>query len=104
MSKWNRVLPVTVALLMVSSAAFGAPEADNLYQGYIGIGTGFCMGIAVLGGALAQSNAARGAYESISRNPQAAGKLNAPFYVGMAFMESLVLFALVIAYILAGKI
>ena len=26
--------------------------------------------------------------ESVSRNPQAAAKLNAPFYVGMAFIES----------------
>ncbi|MBT3217496.1 MAG: ATP synthase F0 subunit C [Proteobacteria bacterium] len=101
MNKWNRVLPVMVALLMVSGTAFGA---DDLYRGYIGIGAGFCMGGAVLGGALAQSNAARGVYESISRNPQAAGKLNAPFYVGMAFMESLVLFALVVAMTLVTKI
>ena len=48
--------------------------------------------------------AAKAAYESISRNPQAAGALNAPFYVGMAFIESLVLFTLVIAFLLQGKI
>jgi F-type H+-transporting ATPase subunit c len=56
------------------------------------------MGLGALGGTLGQGMAARGAYESISRNPNAASKLNAPFYVGLAFIESLVLFSLVVAF------
>jgi F0F1-type ATP synthase membrane subunit c/vacuolar-type H+-ATPase subunit K len=55
------------------------------------------MGFAVIGGALGQGMAAKGVYESISRNPGASDKLNAPFYVGMAFIESLVLFTFAVA-------
>jgi F-type H+-transporting ATPase subunit c len=54
----------------------------------------------VLGGGVGQGLTARGMLESVSRNPQAAGKLNAPFYVGLAFIESLALFAFVVSFLI----
>lgn len=98
MKKWMSVLVVAVALLLVSDVAY-AQEAVEA-RAYFGLAAGIAMGLAALGGTLAQSNAARGMYESVSRNPNAAGRLNAPFYVGMAFIESLVLFTFAIAYLL----
>jgi len=86
---------------MVSGDAFAASEAASGNIGWVGVGAGLAIGLAGLGGGLGQGNAARGMYEAVSRNPQAAGKLNAPFYVGMAFIESLVIFSFVIAYTLA---
>ena len=86
------VLPVVVALLVLGVPAFGQ-EADGE-----NIGSGIAMGFAVLGGGIGQGLAARGMFESVSRNPQVAAKLNAPFYVGLAFIESLCLFALVVAF------
>ena len=100
MQKWFPVLAASTAMLLISNPAFAADDG----AGFIGLGAGLAMGLAVLGGAYGQGMAARAAYESISRNPQAAGALNAPFYVGMAFIESLVLFTLVIAFLLQGKI
>jgi F-type H+-transporting ATPase subunit c len=94
MKKSLSVLPALLPVLLVSTPAFAA-EGDNL-------GAGMTMGLAVLGGALAQGMAAKGMYESVSRNPAAAGKLNAPFYVGLAFIESLCLFALVVSLQIAG--
>jgi F-type H+-transporting ATPase subunit c len=85
------VLPVALALLVLSNPALAQEAGDE------NLGSGITMGLAVLGGALGQGMAARGMYESVSRNPQAAGRLNAPFYVGLAFIESLCLFALVVA-------
>lgn len=101
MQKWFPVLAASTAMLLISNPAFAADDAG---MGYVGLGAGLAMGFAVLGGGLGQGMAARAAYESISRNPQAAGQLNAPFYVGMAFIESLVLFTLVIAFMLQDKI
>lgn len=92
MKKFVQYLPVAIALLFISNDAF-AQDAEKL-------GAGLTMGLAVIGGALGQGMTARGMVESISRNPQAADKLNAPFYVGMAFIESLCLFALVVAFAL----
>ena len=99
MKKWIPVLPVMAALLVLSGDAFAqevSAEAAAVMND--GIGAGIAMGLAVLGGAYGQGMAARGMYESVSRNPQAAGALNAPFYVGLAFIESLCLFALVVAF------
>ena len=98
MKKWIPVLTAVIALLLISPVAL----AQDGTGGYYGLGAGIAMGFAVLGGGLGQGMAARGVYESISRNPNAASKLNAPFYVGMAFIESLVLFTLAIAFTLAN--
>jgi F-type H+-transporting ATPase subunit c len=100
MKTWLPVLLVVVAC-MLSGNAYAATEAAGAGLGYAGLGAGLAIGLAGLGGGLGQGNAARGMYEAVSRNPQAAGKLNAPFYVGMAFIESLVIFSFVIAYTLA---
>lgn len=95
MQKFLFVLTVMVAMLTLAGPAYAQDAAAG---GMGNVGAGLTMGLAVLGGALGQGMAARGMYESVSRNPQAAGALNAPFYVGLAFIESLALFAFVIAY------
>ncbi len=103
MNKWTTVLPVMVALLLVAPAAMaqdGAGSAD----GMIAVGTGLTMGLAALGGALGQGNAANAALEGIARNPNASGKITTPMFAGLAFVESLVIFAFVIAFLLQGKI
>lgn len=95
MNKWAPIYAVAASLLLMSPAAHAA---DNLTShAYWGLGAGLAMGFAVIGGALGQGMAAKGVYESISRNPGASDKLNAPFYVGMAFIESLVLFTFAVA-------
>ena len=99
MKNLNIILPVMLALLFISEPAF-AQDAAMSHKGYIGIGAGIAIGFAVLGGGIGQGLAANGMYQSVSRNPNAAGQLNAPFYVGMAFIESLVIFAFAIAFLL----
>jgi len=99
-----RTLPVAIALLAVSTSAFAQDGSADDFKGYIGLGVGLIMGLAVLGGALAQGNAAKGALEGISRNPQAASKIQTPMLIALAFVESLVIFAFVIAFLLMGTI
>ena len=93
--------PVAVTLLL-PGVAFAQDGGSS--QGGIAIAAGLAIGLAALGGTLAQSNAARANYESIARNPQAADKLNTPFILGLAFIESLVIFAFVVAFLLQGKV
>ena len=62
------------------------------------------MGLAVLGGAFGQGYAARGALEGISRNPQAAGKIQTPMLIALAFIESLVIFGFAISFLLQNKV
>jgi F-type H+-transporting ATPase subunit c len=63
-------------------------------------GAGIAIGLGALGGALGQGRAAAAALEGISRNPGASGRIFTPMIIGLALIESLVLFALVIAYLL----
>ncbi len=98
-NKWMSLVPTMAVLLLVSNTAFAAEE-----DGMIGLAAGLAIGIAALGGGIGQGNAAASAYQAIARNPQAAGKLNTPFFVGLALIESLVIYALVIAFFLQGKI
>ena len=92
------------ALLLIATPAFAASEGAGDSAGMIGLGAGIAIGLAALGGGYGQGAAASAAYESIARNPQAAGKINTPFFVGMSLIESLVIYALVIAFFLQGKI
>lgn len=55
------------------------------------------MAVAVAIGTFAQSRAAVSALDGISRNPAGAGKVFVPLILSLALMESLVLFAFIIA-------
>ena len=57
------------------------------------------LGLAVFAGTKAQSNAATAALEGIARNPSAADKLQTPMILGLALMESLVIFVLISPFI-----
>lgn len=80
---------------LAQDAASGA-ILDNKGLAAIGIA------IAVFGGALGQSKAISSALESIGRNPGAAGQMFLPWLLALAFIESLVIFALLIALKVAG--
>ena len=89
-----------LAIAIAPEVAFAADEG----RWGIGLGTGILMGLAVLGGGLAQGNAVGNTVQGIARNPGAAGQVQVPMIVGLAFIESLVLFALVICILLMGNL
>lgn len=103
MSKNKLALAVFSLATLVSTSSFAqeatAAAASNQFdaKGLAAIAAGFAIGIAVLGGTLGQSRAAAAALEGIGRNPGAAGKMLLPMILGLALIESLVLFALVVA-------
>jgi F-type H+-transporting ATPase subunit c len=97
--KIAKVLPAAIAMLLVSSPAFAAEGSGD-----IAMAAGLAIGVAAIGGALGQGRAAAAALEGIARNPQASGKLFTPMIIGLALIESLVIYALVIAFQLVGKI
>ena len=60
-----------------------------------------CVGfaIAVFGGAIGQSKIGAAACEGAARNPGAAGRIQTMMILGLALIESLVLFALLIVFV-----
>jgi F-type H+-transporting ATPase subunit c len=63
-------------------------------------GAGIAIGLGALGGTLGQGRAAAAALEGISRNPGAQSKIFTPMLLGLALIESLVLFAWAMAFLL----
>jgi F-type H+-transporting ATPase subunit c len=82
-------------------AAAGSNGYDAQMMAYLG--AGFAIGIGALCGALAQGRVAAAALEGIARNPGADAKIRTPMILGLALIESLVLYALLIAYFLQSK-
>ena len=71
--------------------------------GYIAIAVGLTMGLGILGGALGQGRAAGSVLEGICRNPAASKESFVPMILGLALIESLVIFGLVVAFQLLDK-
>jgi F-type H+-transporting ATPase subunit c len=61
------------------------------------------MALATFGGALAQGRTAAAAMEGIARNPGASGNMFLPFILGLALIESLVIYSLIIMFMIQGK-
>jgi F-type H+-transporting ATPase subunit c len=75
-------------------------EANSM----LALAAAIVLGVAAFGGAMGQGKAASTALEGIARNPAAADKLFTPMIIALALIESLVIYALVIAFLLQGKI
>lgn len=87
---------------LAQQAAAAAAGGSN--DGLIGIGAGLGIGIAAFGAGLGQGRAVAAAMESIGRNPNATDRIQTPMIIGIAFIEALAIYALVIAFFLQGKI
>ena len=92
--------------MMVASSAF-AQEAGIAYaerDKWIAASLALGVAIAAFGGALGQGRAAAAALDGIARNPGAAGQIRGPMILGLALIESLVIYALIISLLLVLKV
>ena len=103
MSKRKIVLLVlAVAFLALPALAqTGEPAGATARPWGAGaLGAAFLLGIAAAAGAVAQGKATSAAAEGMSRNPGAAGPIRTMTIIGLALIESLVLYALLIAFLI----
>jgi F-type H+-transporting ATPase subunit c len=98
-----KTILMTVVGVLFTGLAFaqeGAAEvAHTPVADLAGLGAGLGLGLAALGGALGQGKTASSALEGIARNPAASDKVFTPMIIGLALIESLVLYAFVIAFL-----
>ena len=97
---WAMATTLLASSAMAEEVAAHAAGGD---RGLIAMGAGLAIGIAALGGALGQGKTAAAALEGIARNPGAQGKIFTPMIIGLALIESLVIYAFVIAFFLQNK-
>ena len=86
-------------ILSMAATAFAEEAGAPGVPDFGSMGAGLALGIAALGGALGQGRTAAAALEGIARNPAAQPKIFTPMIIGLALIESLVLYAFVIAFL-----
>ncbi len=102
MAKQVKMIIVALATWFTAGVAFASDAASNEYdvQVFKYLAAGIAIGVAALGGAFGQGIAAKAALEGIARNPGASDKLFTPMLLGLALIESLVIYALIVALII----
>lgn len=88
---------MAIALLATASVAV-AEEAAVGGASWQGVAVRIGLAIAAFGGALGQGKVVASVVESIGRNPGASGAMFVPMILGIAFIESLVLFVFLLAF------
>ncbi len=105
------VLMMTTSLIVMAFSSIASAQDATAVEiakisngGWIALSCGLAIGLAALGGALGQGRTAAAALEGIARNPASADRIFTPMILGLALIESLVIYALIIAFLLQGKI
>ena len=74
------------------------------FQTALGLALPLGVGLAALGCGLGLGLAVKGAMEAIGRQPEAAGKIQVTMVIGAAFIEALTIYALLVVFLLMGRI
>jgi F-type H+-transporting ATPase subunit c len=96
-------LAFVLALPALGQEAPGAGAAASGGVKWGVIGAAFLLGLAVAGGATAQGRATAAAADGMARNPGAAKDIRGMTLLGLVLIESLVLYALLICFLIYGK-
>ncbi len=92
-----------IALMLTAGVAFaaeGGPAGQTVIIQYTVLAAGIAIGFGAIGSGIGMGTAIGGACEGTSRNPEAGGRILTTMIIGLAMIESLTIYALVIALIL----
>jgi F-type H+-transporting ATPase subunit c len=109
MSKKNVVaflaFSMIIGLSSVAMASDGSAMSSGMWVFFgVALACGFAIGIAALGTGLGMGNAINGALQGVARNPEAGGRIFTMLVLGLALIESLCIYALVICLLMVFKI
>jgi F-type H+-transporting ATPase subunit c len=88
----------------IALAAEEAKGLDSNVKQMVALAAGLGIAIAAFGGALGQGMGIASALHGIARNPGASGKIVTPMIIGLAMVESLVIYSLVVSLLLIFKL
>ena len=108
----KKVLAVAAIVAILGAPAFAqATKTEekkdvvvNLSSQSLGMALGFGLAIAAFGGAISQSNAIAKAVDAVARQPEAGARIQGMMIIGLALIETLVIYMLLICFMWGGKI
>ncbi len=104
MRKFFTIFISTVAMLAFASVALAADtRLSGADVSAVWAAASFAMAIAAFGCGIGQALGLKAACEGTARNPEAGGKIMVTLILGMAFIESLAIYALVVNLILLSR-
>ena len=99
MKKW-----ILLSLFFVgftASAASGSAGDSGIFYA---LSAAIAIAVAAVGGALGLGRIGAAAVEGLARNPQSQSKMLVPMIISLAFIESVMIFALVVAILILGNL
>ena len=102
----KKTIVMTAVLLLLAVSAFAQGPAAGNTGGSVQwnlVSAAFLLGIAAAAGAIGQGKGLAAACEGIARNPSAAAAIRLAMIIGLALIESLAIYALIIAYLVMNK-
>ena len=101
MKKVSMITSILVlGLASVAMASDGGAAASGVNLAVICIAAALSVGVAALGCGIGMGTAVGGACSGTARNPEASGKITVTMIIGLALIESLTIYGLVISLIL----
>jgi F-type H+-transporting ATPase subunit c len=91
---------MVLGLATVAMASEGGGGAAGANLALICLAAGLAVGIAAFGCGIGMGTGIGGATSGIARNPEASGKITVAMIIGLALIESLTIYGLVVALIL----
>lgn len=101
MAKKSKSFLVFGLLALMASSLFAQEAAGPAPTGGVQwelVSAAFVLGVAAFAGALGQGRAIAASVEGIARNPSAGPAIRTAMIIGLALIESLVIYALVLAF------
>jgi len=104
----KKLIMMFVVAMLIAVSVFAQPATTTTTTTEPGVRWGlvsaaFVLGIAAGAGAIGQARAIASSVEGIARNPSAAPAIRLAMIIGLALIESLVIYALVLAFVLQAK-
>lgn len=90
---------MVISALCFAVPAFAQGGAASGGTNWVAVAAGIAMAIASAGCGLGQGRAAAAANEGIARNPSASGAIQTALIIGLAFIESLAIYTLLIVFV-----
>ncbi len=89
-----------LAFISIAPVAFAQDGGATDYRAMLALAAGLAIGLGAFGGAIGQGWSASSALQGIARNPSASDKIFTPMIIGLALIESLVIYCFVVAILL----
>ena len=88
------------AVLLASEETAPAEEKEGNTKGTKAVAAAIVVAVAAAAGAIGMSIAISKSAEGMSRQPEAAGKINSAMMLGLVFIETAIIYALIVAILI----